>query len=58
MNRKEYDASKAQLWINAWVAVAAGDVASPEVPTKWADKAVEDFENRFSAQVKEDENTR
>jgi hypothetical protein len=46
-----------QLWIDAWVKVAgASNCVNKTTATSWADKALEEFDNRFKQPIKEKQN--
>lgn len=45
---KDYAMSEAQVWLTAWVAVAACDTCRDlDAPARWADKCLEAFAERF-----------
>jgi hypothetical protein len=47
MNR-DIEEQRQELWINAWVACcSASNCTRKDIPTTWADTALEDFDERF-----------
>ena len=47
---QSHQEQRKQLWIEAWCSVAnANDCKRKSVPTRWADKALKDFDERFKA---------
>jgi hypothetical protein len=51
MDKEELIAHKKQrkeLWVSAWINTAnAANCSATETATKWADKALEEFDKRF-----------
>lgn len=40
--------ARQKVWLEAWIACAsASNVSTKEVPAEWADRCLEDFDNRF-----------
>lgn len=45
---KDADISEAQVWLTAWIAVAACDTCRDmDSPARWADKCLNAFRERF-----------
>lgn len=45
---KDREKERRDFWIQAWLVVARAETArKPEVPTNWADNALEDYDKRF-----------
>lgn len=57
MNKDEiisHQEQRKRLWADAWVHVAsASDCKSHDTATKWADKALEEFDKRFRSKSDE-----
>lgn len=44
----QHELKRKEIWINAWCSVAnALNCRKPEDATRWADKALKDFDERF-----------
>lgn len=60
MNKYEilsHKEQRKQLWIDVWVNVAgSANCSTKTIPTKWADDALEQFDQRFPQPKKETEN--
>lgn len=53
MKTETHEQLRKELWIKAWVGTAcAVTCTNPEAATKWADKALADFDDRFPKPIK------
>lgn len=52
---KDFEIRRQQIWVEAWVMTAQSDSClSVDIPTKYADKCLKEFDKRFKPPIEYD----